>query len=171
MKASSRVQPFFRRSEGYPACLHSPYKLTIPSLMRFLFLPVLLVATSSAGDAWVMRDDGAGPAKIGMTLAQLSAALHQKLTEEDSGSENCFYVRERSHNHISFMFEDGKLARIDVNAPGIATSAGIQVGDSEAVARTAYEPKIKVTDPQYTDSGHYLPVRSSDGHYGIRFET
>ena len=30
---------------------------------------------------------------------------------------------------------------------------------------------MKVTAHTYVDDGHYLTVRSSDGHYGVRFET
>jgi hypothetical protein len=140
-------------------------------LLRSLPLTLLLVATSFASEAWVVREDGVGPVKVGMTLAQLSAILYQKLSEDESGSENCFYVHARGHAHVSFMIEEGKLARIDVDAPGVATSTGIQVGDSEAHARQVYGVKLKVTEHKYIDTGHYLTVRSADGRYGVRFET
>ncbi len=106
-----------------------------------------------------------------MTRSELSATLHQKLSEDESGSDSCFYVHARGHDHISFMIEDGRLVRIDIDAPGTATSTGIQVGDSEARARQIYGAKLKVTDHKYIDTGHYLTVRSADGHYGLRFET
>ena len=69
------------------------------------------------------------------------------------------------------MIEDRKLVRIDVSALGVATSSGIQVGDSESRARQAYGSRMKVTPHKYVDTGHYLTMRSTDGHYGIRFET
>jgi hypothetical protein len=138
-------------------------------------LPILiflgLVGNSLAGDGWIVREDGVGPVKIGITRAQLRATLHQKLSEDESGSDNCFYVHARGHDHVSFMIEDGKLVRVDVDAPGIATSSGIQVGDSEAHARQIYGAKLKVTEHKYIETGHYLTVRSGDGHHGIRFET
>jgi hypothetical protein len=139
--------------------------------LRTALLALLLVATSFAIGDSVIRDDGVGPVKIGMTLAELSATLLQKLSEDESGSENCFYVHARGHGHVSFMIEDGRLSRIDVDAPGIATSTGIQVGDSEAHARQVYGAKLKVTEHKYVDTGHYLTVRSADGRYGVRFET
>lgn len=135
-----------------------------------LFVCACLAAGSVAADTWVVREDGVGPAKIGMSLAQLSAALHQKLAEEESGSENCFYVHARGHDHVAFMIEDGKLVRIDVDAPGVATATGIQVGDSEAHARQVYGAKLKTTEHKYIDTGHYLTVRSIDGRHGVRFE-
>jgi hypothetical protein len=136
-------------------------------LLIFLFL----VGNSFAGDGWVVREDGVGPVKIGMTQAQLSATLHQKLSEDESGSDNCFYVHARGHDHVSFMILEGKVVRVDVDAPGIATSSGVQVGDSEARARQIYGAKVKVTEHKYIDTGHYLTVRSADGRYGVRFET
>jgi hypothetical protein len=63
------------------------------------------------------------------------------------------------------------VARIDVDAPGVFTFAGLQVGDSEAHARKVYGPKLKVSAHQYVDTGHYLTVKSDDPRYGVRFET
>jgi hypothetical protein len=143
------------------------------SLLSFLILLTLLtIAAADGSDAWIVRDDGVGPVKIGMTLAQLRATLHQKLPEEnDAASDNCFYVRAKGHEHIAFMIEDGKLVRIDVNAPAISTTSGLQVGDSEARVRQLYGSKVKVTPHKYVDTGHYLTVRLQDRRYGIRFET
>lgn len=136
---------------------------------RSLLVAVLLT-TAFAGDAWTVREDGIGPLTIGMTLPQLSAALHQKLSEEESGSDACFYVHAPGREHLAFMIEDGKLTRIDVDASGIRTSTGIEVGDSAMRPKQVYGAKLKVTEHKYIDTGHYLTVRSRDGRYGIRFE-
>jgi hypothetical protein len=130
-----------------------------------------LLSVSLAADTWFIRPDGVGPVKIGISLAQLNAVLHEKLTEEDSGSDNCYYVTAPSHDHIGFMISDGKVARIDVNAPGVATTTGVQVGDTESQVRAIYGTRMKVTAHHYDDNGHYLTVRSADGRYGVRFET
>ncbi len=68
------------------------------------------------------------------------------------------------------MIENSRVARVDVESPGVFTSTGIEVGDSEAHTKQVYGSGLKVEPRQYTD-GHYLTARSSDGHYGIRFET
>lgn len=145
--------------------------MTRKHLARLLVLLALLLNVASAGDVWTIRDDSVGPVKIGMTLAQLRTTLHQKLPKEDSGSDNCFYVSASGHDHVGFMMIDDHLARIDVDAPGIFTATGLQVGDSEAKVRKVYGAKLQVTAHQYIDTGHYLTVRSDDRRYGVRFET
>jgi hypothetical protein len=141
------------------------------TIISLVFVFLILIGTSFCGDGWIVREDGVGPVKFGITRAQLSATLHQKLSEDEGGGDNCFYVHARGHDHVAFMIEGGKLVRVDVDAPGVATTSGIQVGDSEAHARQIYGAKMKVTEHKYIETGHYLTVRSADGRYGIRFET
>jgi hypothetical protein len=137
-----------------------------------LVLCLLVASTSQAGDAWVIRDDGVGPAKIGMSPAQLGAALHQDFSmpagKEDQG---CFYLSPRGHEHIAFMIVDEHLVRVDVSSTGITTSTGIQVGDSESRVHKVYGSAVKVTPHTYADNGHYLTIRSTDPRFGVRFET
>jgi hypothetical protein len=145
------------------------WKRTILSLLCILCLAITSVSQTSG--AWIVREDGVGPVKIGMTLAQLSAALHQELGPDEKDEHGCFYIDAHGHDHIGFMIVDGKVVRVDVGATGVKTSAGIQVGDSEAYARQVYGPRMKVTAHAYIDDGHYLTVRSPSGRYGVRFET
>ena len=136
-----------------------------------LLLCLCLIGSSHARDTWVVREDGVGPVKIGITLAQLNAVLHEKFSmPAEKADQGCFYVNPRGHDHIGFMIEDSRLVRIDVDEAGISTSFGIQVGDSEARARQVYGAGMNVMPHKYIDTGHYLTVRSSDGKYGIRFE-
>lgn len=140
------------------------------SLVGLLLLLTPLGDVFAAG-GWIVRDDSIGPVKIGMTRPQLSAALREKLVEEESGNDSCFFVHVPGHDHVTFMIIDNRVVRIDINAHGYKTSLGIQVGDSEAYARRVYGSRMKVTRHQYLDTGHYLTVRSSDGRHGVRFET
>jgi len=66
------------------------------------------------------------------------------------------------------MIENRRLVRLDVDKSGVATTEGVQVGDSEERVKQVYGPRFKVEPHHYTD-GHYLTLRS--GEYGIRFET
>jgi hypothetical protein len=131
------------------------------------------ITTVYADGAWVIREDGAGPAKIGITLTHLKSVLGEKLIESDDGegSDTCFYVNPAKHPHVSFMIEDERLSRVDVDAPGISTMEGIQVGDSESKALRAYGTGPKIEPHKYIDDGHYLTIRSRDGRYRMRFET
>jgi hypothetical protein len=131
------------------------------------------VAMGQTGKDWVIREDGVGPVKIGMTLPELNKTLHENFTmPENKADQGCFYVKPAKHPHVAFMIEDGSLVRVDVDASGIFTAEHIQVGDSEARALRAYDGKLKVdANPYIPDKvGHYLTARSSDGSYGIRFE-
>jgi hypothetical protein len=136
------------------------------------FLITATISSSLAEETWVIREDGAGPVKIGMSLPQLNAALHEKFSLPDEEGLACFSVSPKRHPRIAFMILDDRLARIDVLGPGIFTAAGVQVGDSEARALQVYGSKLKVEPHQYmAPEGHYLTVRSVDNRYGIRFET
>jgi hypothetical protein len=140
-------------------------------IFRIVAVIILLTGTSFGGDSWVVREDAIGPIRIGISLAQLTAILHQKPIGDESGSDNCFYVHTPNQPHIGYMIIDDHVARVDVTARGIKTSTGIHVGDSETRARQLYGARLKITPHQYVDTGNYLTVQSSDGRYGIRFET
>ena len=137
-----------------------------------LTLTLASIAALAAADAWVVREDGVGPAKVGMTLSQVNTVLGEKFAMPiEKDGQACFDVQSTNHSHVSFMIEDGHLSRVDVDAPGITTTEGVQVGDSEAKALRVYGSRLKVEPHHYIDDGHYLTVRSSNGRYGIRFET
>jgi hypothetical protein len=134
----------------------------------FLSMMILIVACYAA-DTWVVSQDGVGPVKIGMTLPQLNGALHEKFAmPESKEDQGCFYVTATKHPQVSFMIEDKHLVRVDVDKSGVATTEGIQVGDSEEHVKHVYGSRLQVEPNHYTD-GHYLTLRS--GKYGIRFET
>ena len=81
-------------------------------------------------------------------------------------------ARPAKHPGISFMIEEGHVVRVNVERCNISTAEGIRIGDSETRAMQVYGQRLKVESHAYTaPTGHYLTVRSSDGRYGIRFET
>jgi len=122
---------------------------------------------------WILREDGIGPAKIGMTLAQLKPMLSDKVsTPEDRDEEDCFYVTPKRHPKVAFMVEDGRLSRIDVDGSGISTETGIAVGDLEVRVLRAYRHDLKVEPDAYTaPDGHYLTLHKPKSPYAIRFDT
>jgi hypothetical protein len=131
------------------------------------------IGSSLASDVWVVREDGVGPVKIGMTLTRLNMVLHENFSmPENKDEQGCFYADTVKYAPISFMIVRGRLARIDVDGAGVSTAEGIRVGDSEQRARRVYGPRMRVEPHAYTGpEGHYLTIRSSNGRYGIRFET
>lgn len=137
-------------------------------------LGVTLVITTvlSARDSWTIRESGIGPAKIGMNLSELNRALNEKFVKSQAEHEqDCYYLTPTGHD-VGFMILHDKLARVDVDNLGVFTSAGIQVGDTEKRALTAYGSRLKVSPHHYdAPEGHYLTAETSDGKFGIRFET
>ena len=137
--------------------------------LLIFFCVMILIAICSAADGWVIRQDGVGPAKIGMTLPQLNTALHEGFAvPKKKEDQACFYVTATKHPQVSFMIENRRLVRVDVDKSGVPTTEGVQVGDSEAHVKQVYGSRLKVEPHHYTD-GHYLTLRSGD--QGIRFET
>jgi hypothetical protein len=134
-----------------------------------LALTLLIAGVCFAGDGWVVRQDGVGPVKIGMSLQQLNVALHEKFAmPQDKEDKGCFYVTSTLHPQVSFMIENRHVVRVDVDKSGVTTTAGVQVGDSEEHVKQVYGSPLKVEPNHYTD-GHYLTVQR--GNYGVRFET
>jgi len=135
------------------------------------FLTIATISSSLAEEAWVIRENGAGPVKIGMSLSQLNTVLHERMPQPDEEGLGCFSVNPKRQPRIAFMILDFRLVRIDVLGTGIYTAAGVQVGDSEAHALQVYGSKLKVEPHQYMGpDGHYLTIQSSNNRYGIRFE-
>jgi len=130
------------------------------------------VSSSESQSPWVLRPDGIGRVRIGMTLPQANVALNEHFSApENEGDQSCFYVTPKAHPQLALMIEDSHLVRIDVNQTGIRTAEGLGIGDTETRARKAYGADLHIEPSKYTgdEGGHYLTIRS--GKYGIRFET
>jgi hypothetical protein len=135
---------------------------------------VLLVgATSANAEDWRVTTAGYGPAKIGMTVAEASAALGVKLVSEGPVDEPaCHYMRpEPAVEGLWFMIADDRVARVEVTTAGIKTRSGLGVGDSEARVKELL-PGAEVTPHKYVaPDGNYLTVWSADRKAAVRFET
>src|ERR1051326_4259734 len=81
--------------------------MTSRALTAFL-LCILVATTLAAPKPWVLRFDGAGPVRIGMTLDQLNAALHENIDmPDDEDGKACFYAESAKHPGIAFMVQIG----------------------------------------------------------------
>jgi hypothetical protein len=106
-------------------------------ILRALLVTLAMLTLVGGGvavpaDVWVVREDGVGPVKIGRSLSPLNAALHEKFAmPENKDHQPCLYVTSTRHPVVSFMIVDGVVERADVDAAGVSTVDGIQVGDSK----------------------------------------
>lgn len=130
------------------------------------------VPDPSAPAEWVIRHSGAGPLRIGMSLADLAPYL-QPGADTAAIADACAYVSiAGAPDSLGFMVEERRLARIDVQGGSIATPEGARVGDSEARILALY-PGARRQPHEYTD-GYYLvalPGAPSDTLHRYVFET
>jgi len=96
-----------------------------------------------AVDANALTANGYGPLRIGMTRAEVVAALGDDANPGAVGGaepESCDEWRPaRAPEGLRVMFVDGALARITTSAPStLKTDRGFGVGDEAAAIKTAY---------------------------------
>lgn len=142
-----------------------------------------------AADTWVLTSEGLGPLRIGMTLAEITAAAGPDSDPEGVGGpepESCDQFRpERAPEGVIVMVEEGRLTRISLDEGAtVATDRGIRVGDPARRVRDAYGSALSESPHEYVEApAAYLThwagnVRPGEGGYvedpaarGIRYET
>lgn len=143
----------------------------------FIFTIALVLTASFATSAqtkrtapeYVITFNSFGAVKVGMSVSKASKALGVKLTTVERGS--CRYYEAKGRfKDVSFMVNDGTIARFDVSERGIATDRGAKVGDTEARIKRLYKGQYKVSKHFYTD-GNYIEVEMKGGKHSIIFET
>jgi hypothetical protein len=122
----------------------------------------------------VVTERGIGPLRVGMSLREASAAAGTTLAApQGRDPASCYYVAWRgAPAGVRVMVEASSIARIDVDSAGIATAAGMRVGDAEERVQQLYPGRVEVSPHKYID-GHYLtvtPESPADSAFRIVFE-
>ena len=147
-----------------------------------------LLSTSANAAEQILRPDGLGPVRIGMTVSQAERALGAKMKSRGaryaSGSESCWYTQRADHVDplVSYMVWFGKIVRIDISqfedgksersVPPVASEKGIRIGDTEEQIKSAYGSTVGISPHAYGDEGdHYWTVLAKGKRRGLRFET
>lgn len=128
--------------------------------------------SSAAAGAWRLSENGIGPVRVGMTVAEAAAALGGGDT--GPAARECAYVGLSGlPPGVSLMTEGGRVVRVDVDdSSSVATTRGARVGWTEAQVLAAY-PGARV-EPHKYEEGHYLvalPGAPADTLHRIVFET
>jgi hypothetical protein len=110
-------------------------------------------ATDSAP---ILRFDGYGTIKFGMTVAEAERSLgvRSKGGYSESGSAECHYVSFGLYAHARFMIESGRITRADLDESA-KNVLGLSVGMKLSDVRQRF-PKVKILPHKYDDAGHYL---------------
>jgi hypothetical protein len=124
--------------------------------------------------SWSVNIRGIGPLQAGMSRAEAARVMGVPPGVVDSAWTDCDYVGFGDMPEgVSFMVEDGTIARVDVNNGRVATEEGARIGDTEDRIRKLYGARLSTTPHKYVD-GHYLTVRltdAADTAFRIIFET
>ncbi|MGH9181277.1 MAG: hypothetical protein ACRDY5_06140 [Acidimicrobiales bacterium] len=120
---------------------------------------------------------GLGPVRIGMTVAEASAALGRDLQalglgDPDAGCE--LFAPAAGPDGVAFLVTGGTVARVDVIGGPVVTTDGLAIGQTEAEAQQRYGGRLAVTNHTYTPGGHYLtlvPADPADGAFRLVAET
>lgn len=91
--------------------------------------------------------DRLGPVEVGMTVDEAEEALGEDVVEKQTGSGCAVYRPISTPDAIEFAVDDGRIVLIQ--AMGVASAAGVEVGDAEDAIREAYaqETVVDVTLP------------------------
>lgn len=121
-------------------------------------IPVVETTPPPAADMTldVLRSDGIGPLTIGMTKAEVVAAVGDTRTPDAVGGpepESCEEFRpQRAPDDVLVMIVDGKLARISlVDMSTVKTDKGLGLGDTADAVKTSYGDQAKTTPHKYQD--------------------
>ncbi|MGI8944170.1 MAG: hypothetical protein ACR2FJ_08090 [Qipengyuania sp.] len=118
--------------------------------------------------------EGWGPLKIGMTLAEVTAALGPDSNPEAVGGpdpESCDQFRPaRAPEGMLVMVEDGRLTSISlIRQAKVKTDRGLGLGIPAAEVRAAYGDKLQATPHKYGEPPQeYLTVWATGGGVPMR---
>lgn len=128
--------------------------------------------TPAPTGAIVLTAEGWGPLRIGMTRAEIEAALGGDADPGAVGGPDpasCDQFRpERAPENMLVMVVDGKLARISlIRDADIATDRGLRLDDDAAKVRAAYGDSLRAAPHEYLHpKGGYLTVWAQGGGGG-----
>ena len=117
---------------------------------------------------------GLGPVRVGMTLAEATAAAGIPVVASADTAECTYATAQGGPEGVLFMLVDRQIARVDVRAPSaVTTRSGAGIGDTEAQVQALYPP-LEVAPNKYVPGGHYLtfvPDDPADADFRLIFET
>lgn len=133
----------------------------------------MLAVVSFAGSTWCLGMEGLGPIRAGMTVDQVLALADFPGIERKKAAGECWYLRYHGDgSDFDLMIIGGKVVRLELKgASKLRTLSGAGIGTTETELATMYGTRLDVQPHKYDPAGHTITLRSSDGDYGLRFET
>ena len=136
-----------------------------------------IVAATHAAASWCLGMDGLGPVRTGMTVEEVLRLADWPGMERKRAAGECWYLRystsrARGGSDFDLMIIKGRVVRIELPAASrLHTFSGARIGTSEDELKRMYGARLDVQPHKYEESGHTITLKSTDGGYGLRFET
>jgi hypothetical protein len=129
--------------------------------------------TGGGGGRWVATAEGVGPVRIGMRLGEADSALGGRLATREDLNPDCDHVGlEDGGRGVLYMVVAGRVARIEIESPDVATDRGARVGDPSDRVRRLYGDRVEARPHKYVEGAQTLVVTpSGDGGRRLVFET
>lgn len=112
---------------------------------------------------------------FGMTLTEAQDASASGFIVAGSEASACFSATpDAGPEGITFTFVDGRVERVDVTAPPIATRSGARVGSTEAEVRTLYGDRLTQVTRDDGKPGNqlvFVPRDAEDAAFRLVFRT
>jgi hypothetical protein len=102
--------------------------------------------------AWMVDTSGAGPLRIGMTVAEANAAVPGGLSQSTGLEPACDEVRPRDPSLAGVlpMFEQNRLVRVAIDSLRAVTREGLRLGDPASRVRMLY-PNARTRPNKYDE--------------------
>ncbi|MGO1072169.1 lectin [Lysobacter sp. CA199] len=128
-----------------------------------------------AADTTLARFDGYGDMRFGMTAEDAKKAWGGELKGQAATDGGCYYLRPiwvTEPRAFGFMFEAGKLVRLDVGNDKETAPGGGKRGMSADEIRKLYAGRVEEQGHKYVQGAKYLRVADNGGGSGVLvFET
>lgn len=129
------------------------------------------VATAGP-DAWRITENGFGPLRAGMSVAEAAAAVGGQFAAAPGALPECSYATwPAAPSGVRVMLVNDTVARIEVTDATAKTEGGARVGDNEGRINSLYAGKVLMMPHKYTTGKYLVITQPGDTLHRIVFET
>jgi hypothetical protein len=137
------------------------------------FAIALLVTRFAVAATWCLGLGSLGPVRTGMTVEEVLSLADWPGMERRQPAGECWIMPYHGRDSdFDLMIIGDAVVRIELKGKSrLHTIAGAHLGSTEDELRALYGARLEVQPHKYDPAGHVLTYKSSDGAYGLRFET
>jgi len=144
-----------------------------PAAILAIVAGSILTAVSFAASSWCLGMGGLGPIRAGMNVEQVLALADFPGIERKERAGECWYLQYHGGgSDFDLMIIGDKVVRLELKgASKLRTFSGAGIGTTESDLASLYGSRLDVQPHKYDPAGHTITLKSSDGEFGLRFET